>query len=184
MLGAVRKSSYEKSSYEKFSCEWLDNSRTLLLALRRGILDQIAGHRTFLVEPFLRDIADLFGGDGANTIGPVSDVVDAQAGGERTAIPARQRRLVVLGVDCFRNKLGLDAFKVFGANRILSDIRDHAFDRLLDLRKLDARFRRDGNHELRRIERGALISGAGTDRERPVDHQCAIKVGIAAAAHQ
>src|SRR4029078_12009692 len=79
-----------------------DKSPTLLLAFRllafrRGILDQIAGHRALLVEPFLRGVADLFGGDGANAIRPASDVLDAQTGGKRAAIPARQGRLIVLG---------------------------------------------------------------------------------------
>ena len=96
-----------------------DGSRTLLLAFRRGVLDQIAGHRTLLVEPFLRGVADLFGGDGANAIRPAPDVVDAQARGERAAIPARQRRLVVLGVDRFRDQLGLDPLEILGAGRIL-----------------------------------------------------------------
>src|SRR3954452_22898246 len=87
-------------------------SRAFLLALRRGgILDQVAGHRTLLVEPFLRGLADLFGGDGANPVGPASDIVDRKPGGERAAIPARQRRLAVLGVDRFRNQLGLDPFE-------------------------------------------------------------------------
>src|SRR5260370_5491885 len=92
-----------------------NTSRTLLLAFRRGILDQIAGHRTFLVEPFLRGVADLFGGDGANAIRPGSHVVDAPAGGERSAIPARQRRLTVLCVDCLGGKLGLDPLEIVGA---------------------------------------------------------------------
>src|SRR5580698_3300452 len=82
-------------SWEK-SC---NGSRTLLLTLRRAVLDQITGHRTFLVEPFLCGGTDLFGGDGANAIRPVSDVLDTEAGGERAPIPARQDRLVVLGVD-------------------------------------------------------------------------------------
>src|ERR1700730_2998447 len=110
-----------------------DKSRTLLLAFRRGVLDQIAGHRTFLVEPFLRGVADLIGGDGANAVRPASDVVDAQAGGERAAVPARQSGLVVLGVDRFRNQLGLDPLEILGANRILSDVRNYAVDHLLDL---------------------------------------------------
>src|SRR5882724_918537 len=115
-----------------------DRSRTLLLALRRGVLDQIAGYRALLVEPFVRGIADLFGGDGANAIGPASDIVDAQAGGERTAIPAGQRRLIVLGVDRLRDQLGLDAFEILGAHRVLSEIGDHVVDHLLNLCELDA----------------------------------------------
>src|SRR6266576_4926252 len=150
-----------------------DRSRTLLLAFRllafrRRILDQVAGHRTLLVEPFLRGVADLFGSDGAYAIRPASDVIDAQAGGERAAIPARQRRLIVLGVDGFRDQLRLDALKILGAHRILCDLRYHAVDHLLDLRKLYAGLRRSRDHELGRIERGALISGARADRERPV----------------
>src|SRR4029078_3162230 len=87
-------------------------SRELLLAFRRripdrGILDQIAGHRTLPVEPFLRGVADLLGGDGAEAIRPVPDIVDAKAGGERAAVPARQRRLTVLGVDRASEQLGL-----------------------------------------------------------------------------
>ncbi len=149
-----------------------------------GILDQIAGHRTLLVEPFLRGVADLFGGDGADAIRPASDVVDAKPGGERAAIPARQRRLVVLGVDRFRDQLGLDPLEILGAGGVLDHVRDHAVDRLLDLRKLDAGLRRDRDRELRRIERGALIAGAGADRERTVDHQRAVEIGVGAAAHQ
>src|SRR6266404_981208 len=131
-----------------------DKSRTLLLALRRGVLDQIAGYRALLVEPFVRGIADLFGGDGANAIGPASDVVDAQAGGERTAIPACQRRLIVLGVDRLRDQLGLDAFEILGPHGVLPDVRYHFIDRLLDLRKFDAGFRCGRDRELRRVERG------------------------------
>src|SRR5258708_29962984 len=144
-----------------------DKSRTLLLALRRGILDQIAGHRTLLVEPFLRGGADLFGGDGADAIRPASDVVDAQAGGERAAIPARQRRLIVLGVDGLGDKLGLDPLEVLGAHRVLPEIRYHTVDHLLDLRELHAGLRRGRDHELRRVVRGALVSGAVADRGRP-----------------
>src|SRR4051794_10799749 len=92
-----------------------DRSRTLLLAFRRGILDQIAGHRTFLVEPFLRGIADLVGGDGPNAVRPASDIVDVQAGGQRSAVPARQRRLIVLGVDRLGDQLGLDALEILGS---------------------------------------------------------------------
>src|SRR5665647_303439 len=128
-----------------------DGSRTLLLALLRGVLDQISGHRTLLVQPFLRGVADLCGGDGANTLRPGSDMFDAEAGGDRAAIPARQRRLVVLGVDGFGDQLGLDPLEIFGANRVLREIRDHAVDHLLDLRELDAGFWRDRDHELRRV---------------------------------
>ena len=92
-------------------------------------LDQIAGHRTFLVEPFLRGVANLFGGDGANAVRPASDVVDAKAGGECRAVPARQRRLVVLGIDRSGDELGLDALEILGGHRVLSDIRYHAVDR-------------------------------------------------------
>ena len=74
-------------------------SRTFLLALRRGVLDQVAGHRALLVEPFLRGVANLFGGDGADAVRPAPDIVDAEPRGQRAAIPACQRRLVVLGVD-------------------------------------------------------------------------------------
>src|ERR1700724_1793036 len=109
----------DKSSVEK---SW-DRSRTLLLAFRRGVLDQVAGHRALLVEPFLRGVADLVGGDGANPVRPASDVLDAQAGGERAAIPARQGRLIVLGVDCFRDQLGLDALEILGSDRVLPDVR-------------------------------------------------------------
>src|SRR5258708_7259114 len=161
-----------------------DKSRTLLLALRRGILDQIAGDRTVLVEPFLRGGANLFGGDGANAVRPAPDVLDAQPGGERPAIPARQRRLIVLGVDRLRNQLGLDAFEVLWRRELLSDIGYHAIDHLLDLRKLHARLRRRRDHELGRIERRALVTGAGADRERPVARHRALEIGIAAAAHQ
>src|SRR5258708_30198619 len=87
-----------------------DKSRTLLLAFRRAILDQIAGDRTVLVEPFLRGGADLFGGDGADAVRPTPDVLDAQPGGERPAIPARQRRLLVPRVDRPRTQLALGPF--------------------------------------------------------------------------
>src|SRR5580692_10832305 len=110
-----------------------DRSRALLLAFRRGILDQITGHRTLFVEPFLRRGAHLFGGYGTNPVRPASDVVDAQAGGERAAVPARQRRLVVLGIDRLGDKLGLDPLEVLGADRVLSDLGDDAVDHLLDL---------------------------------------------------
>src|SRR5258708_19517724 len=88
-----------------------DKSRTLLLALRRGILDQIAGDRTVLVEPFLRGGADLFGGDGANAIRPPPDILDPQPGGEPPALPARQRRLLVLALDRLRTQLRLAPFQ-------------------------------------------------------------------------
>src|SRR5258708_13676434 len=161
-----------------------DKSRTLLLALRRGILDQIAGDRTVLVEPFLRGGADLFGGDGANAVRPAPDVLDPQPGGELPPLPARQRPLIVLGVDRLRNQLGLDAFEVLWRRELLSDIGYHAIDHLLDLRKLHARLRRRRDHELGRIERSALVTGAGADRERPVHHQPAIQIAIAAPPHQ
>src|ERR1700722_13387819 len=161
-----------------------NGSRTLLLTLRRAVLDQITGHRTFLVEPFLCGGTDLFGGDGANAIRPVSDVLDTEAGGERAPIPARQDRLVVLGVDGPCDQLGLDALEILGVNRVLRDVGDHLVDRLLHLRKLDAGFRRRRDGELGRIERGALVAGAGADREWTVDPQRAIKIGVAAAAHQ
>src|SRR5258707_14143333 len=97
-----------------------NGSRAFLLALRRGgILDEVAGHRTFLVEPFLSSVTDLLGGDGANPVGPASDIVDRKPGGERAAIPARQCRLVVLGVDRLRNQLGLDPLEIFGAGGVL-----------------------------------------------------------------
>ena len=112
-----------KAAVREVSEKSCNESRTLLLAFRRGVLDQIAGHRTFLVEPFLRGGADLFGGDGANAIRPASDILDAEAGGERPAIPARQRCLVVLGVDGFCDQLGLDAFEIFGANRVFARCR-------------------------------------------------------------
>jgi len=85
--------------------------------LRGHVLDQIAGDRTLLVQPFLRHRADLFGGHRTDPVRPAADVLDAQAGGERAAIPARQDRLVVLGVDRFRNELGLHAFEILGAWR-------------------------------------------------------------------
>ena len=96
-----------------------DGSRTLLLALRRGVLDQIAGDRALLVQPFLRRGADLFGGDRADAVRPASDVLDAEPRGERAAIPARQRRLVVLGVDRLRDQLRLDPLEILGADRVL-----------------------------------------------------------------
>src|SRR6266699_2688892 len=71
-------------------------SRALLLGLRRGVLDQIAGHRSLFVEPFSRCIADLFGGDGPDPVRPTADIIDAQSDGDRAAIPARQRGLAVL----------------------------------------------------------------------------------------
>src|SRR5260370_5469056 len=160
-----------------------DKSRTLLLALRRGILDQIAGDRTVLVEPFLRGGANLFGGDGANAVRPAPDVLDAQPGGERPAIPARHRRLIVLGVDRLRNQLGLDAFEVLWRRELLSDIGYHAIDHLLDLRKLHARLRRRRDQELGRIGRRALLPAAGADRELPVYHRRAITLAIAPPAH-
>src|SRR5260370_10153281 len=85
-----------------------DKSRTLLLAFRRGILDQITGDRTVLVEPFLRGGADLFGGDRANAVRPAPDVPDAQPRGQRPTIPPRPRRLILLCVDRLRNQLGSD----------------------------------------------------------------------------
>src|SRR3954452_3019523 len=97
-------------------------SRALLLALRRGVLDQIAGHRTLLVEPFLRGGAHLLGGDGADAIRTASDIVDARTRGERRAVPAREARLVVLRVDRSRNQLGLDALQILGADGVLRDI--------------------------------------------------------------
>ena len=166
--------------------ERMDGSRTLLLAFRRGrVLDQIAGHRALLVEPFLRGFADLLGGDGADAIRPAPDVVDAKPGGERAAIPARQRRLIVLGVDRLRDQLGLDPLEILGAGRIAERRpRSRSSIACSICGKLDAGLRRGRDRELRRIERGALIAGAGADRERLVDHQRAVKIGVAAAAHQ
>src|SRR5581483_12237270 len=106
-------------------------SRTLLLALRRGVLDQIAGDGTLLVQPFLRDRAHLLGGDGADAIRPASDVLDARAGGEPAAIPARQGGLVVLGVDRLRDQLRLDPLEVLGGRRMLRDVRYDLVEHLL-----------------------------------------------------
>ena len=67
--------------------------------------------------------------------GQLPDVFDAQPGRHRRAVPAGERRLIVLGVDCLGDQLGLDAFEVFGADAVLLDIGDHVVDRLLDLRE-------------------------------------------------
>src|SRR5262249_19627226 len=108
------------------ACNSRDDSRALLLGLRRGVFDQIARHRALLVEPFLRGFAPLFAGDRFDAIRPAPDVLDAQAGGERSAIPAGQRRLVVLGVDRGSDELRLDPIEILGGNRIVGDIRYHA----------------------------------------------------------
>src|SRR4051794_7485544 len=113
-------------------------SRTLLLALGRGVLDQVAGHRTLLVEPFLRGGAHLLGGDGADAIRPASNIVDAQTAGEGGAIPAREAGLVVLGVDRSCDQLGLDPLQVFGTDGVTSDVGDDAVDRLLYLGEFNA----------------------------------------------
>src|SRR6516165_4910019 len=76
---------------------------------------------------------------GTDAIGPASDVFDAKPGGQRAAIPAGERSLVILCIDRFGDKLGFDPFEIFGANRPLPDIRDHLVDHLLDLRKFDTR---------------------------------------------
>src|SRR5260370_9459807 len=127
----------------------------------------MGGASGFVWEPFLRGGGTLFGGGGANAARPPPVIPHAQPGGERPAIPARQRRLIVLGVDRLRNQLGLDAFEVLWRRELLSDIGYHAIDHLLDLRKLHARLRRRRDHELGRIERSALVTGAGPDREPP-----------------
>jgi len=55
------------------------------------ILDEIAGHRTLLVQPFLRGIADLIGGDGADAIRPAPDIIDTQS---EVSAPPYQRASV------------------------------------------------------------------------------------------
>src|SRR5204863_862626 len=87
-----------------------------------------------------------------------------------------------LGVDRLRNQLGLDPLEILGAGGILDDVRNHAVDRLLDLRKLHAGLWRNRDRELRGIQRSALVTGAGADRERTVDHQRAVEIGVGAAA--
>src|SRR5258708_38959865 len=106
-------------------------SQTLLLALRRGILDQIAGPRPLLVEPFFRRVTDLLGGDGTDPIRPAAYVIDVQSDGDRGAIPARQRGLAVLGVDRLGDELGLDALQIRGGNGVMPDIGDPPGDHLL-----------------------------------------------------
>src|SRR6185295_5178582 len=91
-----------------------NGSRALLLAFRRGVLDEIAGHRAVLFKPFFCGVADLFGGNGANPVWPAPDVVDGKPRRQRAAIPARQRSLIVLGVDRLRNQLGLDPLEILG----------------------------------------------------------------------
>ena len=120
------------------ACHRNRESRTVLLVPRcDGIVDQIAGYRALLVEPLLRGRAHLFGGDRANAIRPISDVLDPQPADQCTAVPARHRYLVILGVDRLSNELSLDAIEVVGADRILQDVGNHIVENLLDLGELD-----------------------------------------------
>ena len=60
------------------------------------LLDEIAGDRAALVEPLARRLLHGFGGDGAHAVGPGADIIDRGAGGQRRAVPVRQRTLIVL----------------------------------------------------------------------------------------
>src|SRR5258708_2546266 len=74
---------------------------------------------------FLRGGGAWWGGGGARGARPSSNVLDPGAGGGPPAIPARQRRLIVLGVDRFGDQLGLDPFEILWESELLSDIRYH-----------------------------------------------------------
>src|SRR6202035_5756424 len=74
-------------------------SRMLLLGLEA--LDEIAGHRPAAVEPLPRHCLHGIGRDGADMVGPGLDHVDGLAAGDRRAVPARERRLIVLSIDRF-----------------------------------------------------------------------------------
>src|SRR5579862_8113638 len=71
-------------------------SRAVLLGLQA--LYQIAGDRPADVEPPLRSLLDGIGGHGVKVIGPRADLIHGFPGRQTGAVPARQRRLVVLGI--------------------------------------------------------------------------------------
>ena len=131
----------------------------------RASFDQIAGDRAALVEPLPRGVAHLVGRDGADAVGPGLHAVDGQAGGQRRAIPARQRALAVLRIDRIGDQPVLGALELLGGDALVDQVGDHRVDRALELRQRRAVGRRAVDAEPRRVERGALIPGAGADRD-------------------
>ena len=135
------------------------------------------------VEPGAGGFLHRVGGDGANAVrpgcGPCSTVC---AGRQRRAVPARQRRLVVLGVDRIRNEPVLGAVELVGGNAMLDDIGEHGVDRRFDVVQRHARLRRAVDAELAVVERRARIVGAGIEREPLIDHERAVEPAVRAAA--
>jgi len=72
-------------------------SRTLLLALRSRILDQIAGHPNASCPAHFVRASRTCRRDGRNAIRPAPDIVDTQLPGRAPPYLARQRRLDVPG---------------------------------------------------------------------------------------
>ena len=91
-------------------------SRAFLLGLQ--VFDQIAGHRPAHVEPWRAASLHRIGGHGADAVGPGADLLDGLAGRQRRAVPARQRRLVVLGIDGVGDQPVLGAIELVGGDAI------------------------------------------------------------------
>ena len=77
------------------------------------------------VEPLLCRLLHRVGGDGADAVGPGFDHVDGLAAGDRGAIPARERRLIVLGVDRVGDQPVLGAVELVGVDAVLDDVGKH-----------------------------------------------------------
>ncbi len=107
------------------------HSRVALLGLQA--FDEIARHRLAAVEPRAGGLLNGVGGHRADAVGPGADHVDGLAGRQRRAVPARQGRLIVLGVDRVRDQPVLGAIEFVGGDAVRDDVVEDGIDALLDL---------------------------------------------------
>ena len=69
------------------------------------------GHAAPLVEPAGR-LFHVLGGHRLDPLGPLRDILKPEAGRQRRAVPAGERRLIVLRIDRFGDEPGFGALEI------------------------------------------------------------------------
>ena len=144
---------------------------------------QVAGDGAPPVEPLARRGEHVLGAHRFDALRPFLNVADRLAGGERRAVPARQRELAVLSVDRFGDEARLGALELGGVDARRSSQPERGRPRRRD-RQGNAGGGNGVEEEARVVERRAHVVGAGGDRLLLLQHQLAIEQRGLAAAEQ
>ena len=136
--------------------------------------DQIAGDGALLVEPMKR-LFHLIAGHALDELRPIDDLRHREAGRERGAEIACQRRLAVALVDRVGDEPRLGALKLGFGKTAFGHFGKRLVERGLELFKRHALRRHGVNPEEVVIERGARVPGARRHRELALEHEALVE---------